>query len=80
MTETVGVLIKRWRLRLKPTPTQGELGVTVGVGRSMVSAWETGSVPVMAKHWPALAAALNLSEAEVEQLRTALLDQYIEAA
>ncbi len=66
-------LIRNWRRRAGVS--QSALGSQVGVTQALISRWECGG-EVPASHWPALADALQLSEAETEQLRAALLDQY----
>lgn len=76
-TNHPGVLIRTWRRRAGHS--QAQLGGKIGLGQQAISVWERGG-EVPASHWPALATALQLSDEETEQLRTALLDQYVEAA
>lgn len=56
-------------LRVRAGLTQDELAKRVNVGQTAVSRWETGK-NIPPKKWnPALARALDVTEAELEEVR-----------
>jgi len=73
----VGEQIKDWRKRAGLR--QQDLAELVGVTQAAISRWE-GGAEVQAAHWPALAAALQLSDMETARLCQALIDQYAPAS
>lgn len=68
-----GQLLKTWRKRIGLN--QAALADALGIVQQTISLWERGAY-IPSSRWPGLAASLQLSEAETERLKRALVEQY----